>query len=122
MLISIGTTTSDPYASKNGVAPVEVFLIFLYDHKTPGSSSAHIPFHVLEPFSDCIDYSFVRRLCLAVRLGMSWSGKGKLYVPFGTKILECKANELQSIVCDDFVRDSKPTNDIFPDSFLPRCL
>ena len=44
MLISAGMTASVPKASENGVAPVEFFEVVLYDHKTPGSSSAHLPF------------------------------------------------------------------------------
>ena len=123
MLISIGTTAFDPYAKENEVALVEVFVVVLYDYKTPGSSSAHLPFRMFEPFSECIDYSFVHRFNLAVQLGMSWGSKGKLYVPFGTKILKCEVDELRPIVYDYFVRDSKPANDIFPDKcFLPRCL
>ena len=44
MLISIGTTAFDPYAKENRVAPVEVFAVVLYNHKTPGSLLAHLPF------------------------------------------------------------------------------
>ena len=44
MLILVRMTASAPKASENGVAPVEFFEVVLYDHKTPGSSSAHLPF------------------------------------------------------------------------------
>ena len=44
ILISIGMTASNPYAKQNGVALIEVFAVVLLDHKTPGSSSAHLPF------------------------------------------------------------------------------
>ena len=44
MLISAGMTSSAPKARENGVAPVEFFEVVLYDHKTPGSSSTHLPF------------------------------------------------------------------------------
>ena len=37
-------TTSDPYSRENGVALVEVFAVVLSDHKTLGSSYAHLPF------------------------------------------------------------------------------
>ena len=44
MLISAGMMASAPKTSENGVAPVEFFEVVLYDHKTPGSSSTHLPF------------------------------------------------------------------------------
>ena len=49
---------------------------------------------------------------------MPWGGKGKFEVPFGAEILECEADELWPIVCDDFIWDFKPTNDIFPNKFF----
>ena len=44
MLISASMTASAPNARENGVALVEFFGVVLYDHKTPGNSSAHFPF------------------------------------------------------------------------------
>ncbi len=41
--MSTRITTSVPYAKENGVAPVEVHAVVLYDHKTPWSSFAHLP-------------------------------------------------------------------------------
>ena len=50
MLISAGMTASAPKVSENGVAPVEFFEVVLYDHKIPGSSSAHFPFALSSRF------------------------------------------------------------------------
>ena len=49
---------------------------------------------------------------------MSWRGKDKFYVPFSIEILECKADELQTVVCYNFIRDSKPANNIFPNEIF----
>src|ERR1044072_327067 len=41
--ISIGSTASVPYVSLNGVSPVLVWAVLLYDHKMAGSSSGQRP-------------------------------------------------------------------------------
>ena len=43
MLILTRTTASNPYAKEKGVAPIELFAVVLYDHKTPESLFAHLP-------------------------------------------------------------------------------
>ena len=49
-LVLTGMTTSDLYANDSGVAPVEVHAVVLYEHKTLGSSSAHLPLYFSSRF------------------------------------------------------------------------
>ena len=55
MLVSTEMIASTPYAKENGIGPIEVHAVVLYDHKTPGSSYAHLPFafssHFLSVFT-----------------------------------------------------------------------
>ena len=39
-----GMIASEPYATEKGVSPVARLLVVRYAHKTPGSSSGHLPF------------------------------------------------------------------------------
>ena len=43
-LTSARMTASLPYASRNGVSPIGVFVVVQYAHKTLDSSSDHMPF------------------------------------------------------------------------------
>ena len=44
ILISTGSTASDPYTREMGVCPIASLIVVLLAHKIPGSSSSQVPF------------------------------------------------------------------------------
>ena len=53
---------------------------------------------------------------------MSWGCKCKLYVPLDIEILKCETDELWSVVCENFMQNSKPAYNIFPNEFFYVCV